>query len=82
MDEVFGKYCKKRPDLKECMLKTYNAAKPCLEESEINAINVTAQILSELGDFACFKDGDRIASKYTKFTSASGKNSGFIYLII
>ncbi|CAH1998336.1 unnamed protein product [Acanthoscelides obtectus] len=61
MDEVFGRYCKKRPELRECFMKTYNAAEPCLEEIERQAVNTTEHILNQIGDFVCFKDGDRIA---------------------
>ncbi|CAH1104370.1 unnamed protein product [Psylliodes chrysocephalus] len=61
MDEVFDKYCKKRPQFRECLKKTYDAVKPCLEQNENNAINLTSNILQQLGDFACFKNGDRLA---------------------
>lgn len=61
MDEVFGKYCGKRPQIKECVKKVYDAAQPCLEESEKNALNVTGNILTQISDFACYRDGDRIA---------------------
>ncbi|XP_056639026.1 27 kDa hemolymph protein-like [Diorhabda sublineata] len=61
MDEVFLKYCKKRPQMKNCVKIFYDAFEPCLEEDEKNAVNLTANVVSELGNFACFKDGDRLA---------------------
>ncbi|CAG9817050.1 unnamed protein product [Phaedon cochleariae] len=61
MDEVFGRYCNKRPQMTDCLKKTRDAIAPCLEENEKNAINFTANIVKQLGDFACVKDGDRIA---------------------
>lgn len=64
MDEVFGKYCNKRPQLKECIKKTTDAAEPCMEEAEKQALNVTEHILEKIGDFVCYNDGDRIASEF------------------
>ncbi|KAJ8975856.1 hypothetical protein NQ317_015893 [Molorchus minor] len=61
MDEVFGKYCKKRPQIRECIKKTYDAIQPCLEESEKKALNFTADMVTKIGEFACFRDGDRLA---------------------
>lgn len=61
MDEVFLKYCKKRPEMRACVKIFYDAFEPCLEEDEKNAANLTAVIATQLGDFACFKDGDRLA---------------------
>ncbi|XP_060527627.1 uncharacterized protein LOC132702831 isoform X1 [Cylas formicarius] len=61
MDEVFGKYCNRRPQLKECIQKSVDVAKECMEESEKQALNVTADLLEEIGNFACFHDGDRLA---------------------
>uniref|UniRef100_V5GLV5 Hemolymph protein n=1 Tax=Anoplophora glabripennis TaxID=217634 RepID=V5GLV5_ANOGL len=61
MDEVFGKYCGKRPQIRECVKKVYDAVQPCLEENEKNALNVTGNIVRQISDFACYRDGDRIA---------------------
>ncbi|KAK9882641.1 hypothetical protein WA026_022510 [Henosepilachna vigintioctopunctata] len=61
MDEVFGKYCKKRPQLKTCLDKFLEKMKLCLIEDEKNNLNKVLNVLRELGDFACYKDGDRIA---------------------
>lgn len=61
MDEVFGKYCKKRPEIKDCILKTVNISKECLEESEKSALDNAIRIIDEILDFACFRDGDRLA---------------------
>ncbi|CAG9860593.1 unnamed protein product [Phyllotreta striolata] len=61
MDEVFNKYCKKIPKFRACIKKTYDALEPCLEEKEKNAVNFTSNIVQQLGEFACFKNGDRLA---------------------
>lgn len=63
MDDVFGKYCRKRTDIKQCVEKVIEATKPCLEDNEKEALNITINIIKELGEFACYRDGDRIASK-------------------
>ncbi|KAL1494814.1 hypothetical protein ABEB36_010347 [Hypothenemus hampei] len=61
MDEVFGKYCNKRQQYKDCILKTVNVAKECLEESESSAIDTLIRITDNVLDFACYRDGDRLA---------------------
>ncbi|EFA10305.2 uncharacterized protein LOC656540 [Tribolium castaneum] len=61
MDEVFGKYCKKRSQLATCVQSFINNLRLCLNAEEQNALNITLNIVKELGEFACFKDGDRIA---------------------
>lgn len=63
MDEVFGKYCKKRPQIRACIQKGIDAVTPCLDDNEKSALNITLNILKELGEFVCYRDGDRIASK-------------------
>ncbi|KAJ8954733.1 hypothetical protein NQ318_011427 [Aromia moschata] len=68
MDEVFGKYCEKRPQIKDCLQKVYDAVQPCLEDGEKKALNLTIDIVKQIGDFACYRDGDRLAL----FFSVSG----------
>lgn len=63
MDEVFAKYCKKIPDVMLCVKNVTNAVKPCLEDKEKDSLKILSNITESLLDFACFKDGDRIASK-------------------
>lgn len=63
MDEVFAKYCNKRNEYKECILKSINVTKECLEPIEIQALDTVIEIAKEVGDFACYRDGDRLASK-------------------
>ncbi|KAG5887446.1 hypothetical protein JTB14_003297 [Gonioctena quinquepunctata] len=60
MDEVFAKYCEKRPEILDCVKKTYNAVEPCLEENE-SGCKFHSRYFEQLSDFACFKDGDRLA---------------------
>ncbi|CAG9761085.1 unnamed protein product [Ceutorhynchus assimilis] len=61
MDEVFSKYCNKRSEYKECILKTVNVTKECMDESESNAVDTVIRVIEEIGDFACYRDGDRLA---------------------
>lgn len=63
MDEVFAKYCKKIPDVMTCVKNVTDAVKPCLEDREKDSLKILSNITESLLDFACFKDGDRIASK-------------------
>lgn len=64
MDEVFAKYCKKIPDVMNCVKNVTEAFKPCLEDKEKESLKILANITESLLDFACYKDGDRIASQF------------------
>ncbi|EFA09742.1 27 kDa hemolymph protein [Tribolium castaneum] len=61
MDEIFGKYCRKYPEIYQCVEVVIGKVKPCLDEKEKDTMNQTLKILDELKEFVCFKDGDRIA---------------------
>ncbi|XP_045474734.1 uncharacterized protein LOC123680732 [Harmonia axyridis] len=61
MDEVFGKYCKKRPEFKKCVDKFLEKLKLCLIDDEKKNLETVLNLIKELGEFACYKDGDRIA---------------------
>jgi len=61
MDEVFGKYCKKYPEVQKCIEGVSAAVKPCLSKDEQDALDKALKIADELREFVCFKDGDRIA---------------------
>lgn len=63
MEEVFGKYCRKRPQLIPCVQNFTNSLRPCLNDEEKNALNISIDIMKQLGEFVCYRDGDRIASK-------------------
>jgi hypothetical protein len=62
MDEVFGKYCAKRSKVVTCVNSFISNLRPCLNAEENKALNVTLDILKQLGEFLCYRDGDRIAS--------------------
>jgi hypothetical protein len=64
MDEVFGKYCKKYPEIYACVEKVTDKVKLCLDPAEQETMNKTLKIVGELKEFVCFKDGDRIASEW------------------
>ncbi|KAK4875014.1 hypothetical protein RN001_011436 [Aquatica leii] len=61
MDEVFAKYCKKRPIIEACLKNLTNAVEPCLEESEKSSVKLLVSITENFIDFGCYKDGDRLA---------------------
>ncbi|KAG5898151.1 hypothetical protein JTB14_034007 [Gonioctena quinquepunctata] len=61
MDEVFAKYCKKWPDIYTCFDNATVLARQCMREKEEASFNKTLEILAELQEFSCFKDGDRLA---------------------
>ncbi|RZC34399.1 DUF1397 domain containing protein [Asbolus verrucosus] len=61
MDEVFGKYCKKYPEIHQCLEGVTDKVRPCLDLNEQDTLNKTLEIVQELKEFVCFKDGDRIA---------------------
>lgn len=61
MDEVFVKYCKKWPDILACLDNTTAIARTCMDEKEEDVFNKTLNLLNDLQNFMCFKDGDRLA---------------------
>uniref|UniRef100_V5I8Q2 Hemolymph protein n=1 Tax=Anoplophora glabripennis TaxID=217634 RepID=V5I8Q2_ANOGL len=61
MDEVFGKYCNKWPSIYACLDNVTLTARSCMDDKEEVAFNKSLQIVSELQEFMCFKDGDRLA---------------------
>ncbi|KAF5287541.1 hypothetical protein FQR65_LT12212 [Abscondita terminalis] len=61
MDEVFAKYCKKRPVIEKCLKDLTGAVEPCLEDGEKSSMKLLVNITNTFIDFGCFKDGDRIA---------------------
>lgn len=63
MDEVFGKYCNKWPAIYACLDNVTATARLCMDSKEEKAFNKSLQILAELQEFVCLKDGDRMASK-------------------
>lgn len=66
MDEIFGKYCRKYPEIYQCVETVVEKIKPCLDPAEQSTMNQTLKIIGELKEFVCFKDGDRIASKFLR----------------
>lgn len=74
MDEVFREYCKKIPNVMSCVKNVTDAIKPCLEDKEKDSLKTLSNITESLLDFACLKDGDKIASKCF-FNSEKYKNT-------
>ena len=64
MDEVFGKYCQKYPEIYKCITTVTEKVKPCLDPQEQDTMNKTLNVVDEIKEFVCYKDGDRIASAY------------------
>lgn len=61
MDEVFGKYCNKYPELNNCTSDFLEAIQPCLEDNEKRSLNISLGLTQKMKDFICHKNGDRIA---------------------
>ncbi|XP_073951681.1 27 kDa glycoprotein-like isoform X2 [Choristoneura fumiferana] len=61
IDEVFKKYCNKKPQFKGCFKDTLDAVKPCFTADEQKNLNIINNVTEQLAEFVCFKDGDRIA---------------------
>ncbi|KAJ3643496.1 hypothetical protein Zmor_026204 [Zophobas morio] len=61
MDEVFGKYCRKYPEIYTCIEAVTDKLKPCLDSKEEETMNKTLQIVGTLKDFICRNDGDFLA---------------------
>ncbi|XP_047521064.1 27 kDa hemolymph protein-like isoform X1 [Pieris napi] len=61
LDEVFKKYCAKSPELKTCISTLIDGVSPCLDSSIRENIGTGKNATSQLIDFVCHKDGDRIA---------------------
>ena len=61
MDEVFKKYCDKRPELLTYTHKVNSAVENCLADSEKPVLKTAINITESLLDFICEKDGDRLA---------------------
>ncbi|OWR47512.1 hemolymph protein [Danaus plexippus plexippus] len=61
VDEVFKKYCYKKPDFKGCFQNMTETIKPCFSVEEQKNLKTIYNISEQLAEFICFKDGDRIA---------------------
>lgn len=73
MDEVFGKYCAKTPTIKKCVGKFTDTLRECLDTNERNTLNTTLDVLKKLGEFVCYNDGDRLASKVGELSHVGHK---------
>ncbi|MEE5484054.1 DUF1397 domain-containing protein, partial [Streptococcus pneumoniae] len=61
LDEVFGKYCAKSPQLKTCIHTVIDSVAPCLDNNVREQIGSINNATDQLIDFVCHKGGDRIA---------------------
>ena len=64
LDEVFKKYCRKKPTLRKCILTATSAIEPCLEAEEAKNQKIVENVFDKILNFTCFKEGDRIARKF------------------
>lgn len=55
------RYCAKTPELKSCWHTMLEGVKPCMDSTITNHIEDIKNGTSQLLDFICYKDGDRIA---------------------
>ncbi|XP_068630795.1 27 kDa hemolymph protein-like [Battus philenor] len=61
VDEVFKKYCDRRPIFMDCFGNLTDAVKKCLNPKERENIKPLHNMAEQLAEFVCYKDGDRIA---------------------
>ncbi|XP_045534295.1 27 kDa hemolymph protein isoform X2 [Papilio machaon] len=61
VDEVFKKYCDKRPVLLSCFHNLTDVMETCLSAEERQHVPPLLNMTHQLAEFICFKDGDRIA---------------------
>ncbi|XP_014211655.1 27 kDa hemolymph protein-like [Copidosoma floridanum] len=61
LDEVFKKYCEKKPVFKKCLLDFTAAVEPCLDMDEREKKQIVHNITEKILNFVCFKEGNRIA---------------------
>lgn len=61
LDVVFRKYCRKSPQLKQCITNFTAVVEPCLDEKEKENKHLIQNITDSILKFVCFKEGDRIA---------------------
>ncbi|KAJ2938252.1 hypothetical protein O0L34_g17594 [Tuta absoluta] len=61
LDEVFKKYCAKSPEMKTCISNVLTKVSPCMDATLKEHISDAKNATSQLIDFVCYKDGDRIA---------------------
>ncbi|XP_013136634.1 PREDICTED: 27 kDa hemolymph protein-like isoform X2 [Papilio polytes] len=61
VDEVFKKYCDKRPVLLNCFHNLTEVLETCLTAEEQQHVPPFVNMTHQLAEFICFKDGDRIA---------------------
>lgn len=61
LDVVFRKYCRKSPDLQNCITNFTATVDPCLNEQEKETKHLMQNITDSIVKFICYKEGDRIA---------------------
>ncbi|KRT86252.1 hypothetical protein AMK59_1772, partial [Oryctes borbonicus] len=90
MDEVFAKYCAKKPDAMSRLRDITETFKKCLEPSDQESIDMKLNLTEKMVHFLCEKDGDKIAmfianggeeclqSKFEGLQGCMNKSSGFL----
>ncbi|XP_022123654.2 27 kDa hemolymph protein [Pieris rapae] len=61
VDEVFKKYCDKKPAFKSCMTGLFNGVYPCLSADVRGHLDSDNNATDRFLDFICHNDGERIA---------------------
>lgn len=54
------RYCAKTPELKNCVFTVLEAIKPCISEKIRSDFDDVKNSTSQLLDFICYKDGERV----------------------
>ena len=56
--------CRKREELLACVEEVVEDVKPCLNDRQLEDLNVTKDAVDAGIDFVCHENGDRIACEY------------------
>ncbi|GJQ75982.1 hypothetical protein Trydic_g18036 [Trypoxylus dichotomus] len=90
MDEVFAKYCAKKPDAMSRLRDITETFKKCLVPEDQKSIDMKLNLTEKMVHFLCEKDGDKIAmfianggeeclqSKFEGLQGCMNKSSGFL----
>lgn len=72
----FERYCAKSPQLKACIHAVTAGVTPCLPAEFRDHVVVADNATEKLIDFACHKDGDRIACKWLRLVDLLALKDG------
>lgn len=70
IDDVVMKYCNRFPIFQKCVAAALNKAKPCFDEEEIQSMEKTLDLIKEVKDFMCYRNGFRLSCKVPQYSTS------------